>query len=92
MRRAMQLPTAPFTPGTIAFNQSFTLIPASPNTIIQLGTNIASGSSCLYIGGLRQKLGVDYTESAPDQLTLPFVFTSAMIADGQHVTIDFVPM
>jgi len=91
LRRAAQLPLAQFTPGQQSFNQNYTLIPGA-QTVLELEINIAPGSSCLYVGGLRQKLNVDYAESAPNKLTLAYSLSAEDIALGQHITIDFVPM
>lgn len=80
----------PATSGSMVFNQNYSLIPAGANTILQLSASYRSGSTCVYVGGLRQKLGIDYVESAPDALTLLYSLTPTMIADGQSITIDFV--
>jgi hypothetical protein len=58
--------------------------------VIQLDGLFQTGSTSLYVGGLRQKLGVDYVETAPDQLTLQYELTQSMIDEGQHVTVDFL--
>jgi len=72
------------------FNAAYTLIPADPDTVLQTTQSFIAGSTSLYVGGLRQKLGSSYTESAPNQLTLPYVLTQAMIDEGQDITIDFI--
>ena len=91
MTRAMQKPLGSATPGTVLFNQPFTVdSPSAGTTTIQLEGLFATGSTSLYVGGMRQKLGVDYLETAPNQLTLQFELTQSMIDDGQHITVDYV--
>jgi hypothetical protein len=91
LRRLAQLPQTAQAAGVPRFNQPYTLVPAGANTILQLAMAAQTGSTCLYVGGMRQKLGVDYTESAPDQLLLPYVLTVSDVNAGQSITIDFVP-
>jgi len=91
LTRAMEKPLASATPGVMCFNQTFTLqTPNSGTTVITLDGNYQSGSSQLYVGGLRQKLGIDYTETAPNELTLQFELTQTMVDEGQHITVDFL--
>ena len=91
LTRAMQKPLASATPGVMCFNQTFTIMPPTGGTtVITLDGNFQSGSSQLYVGGLRQKLGIDYTESAPNELTLLFELTQSMVDEGQQITVDFL--
>lgn len=91
LTRAMQKPLANATPGVMCFNQPFELLaPIGDSTVIQLESPYQTGSSQLYVGGLRQKLGIDYTETAADRLTLNYALTQEMVDDGQHVTVDFM--
>lgn len=91
LTRAMQKPQASATPGVMCFNQTFTLnAPVGGNTVVDLDGTFQGGSTQLYVGGLRQKLGIDYTESAPNQLTLQYELTQSMVDEGQHITIDFL--
>lgn len=91
LARAMLKPVATAAAGTVRFNQPFTLsAPVLQSTVINLQSPYQPGSTAVFIGGLRQKLGVDYQETAPTRLTLQFALTQAMIDEGQHVTIDFV--
>ena len=91
LTRAMQKPQASATSGVMCFNQPFTLQGVvGGHTKIQLESQYQTGSTQLYVGGLRQKLGVDYTETAPDELTLNYALTQAMVDEGQHITVDFL--
>ena len=91
LTRAMLKPQASATPGVMLFNQSFTLqVPVGGLTVLQLDSAFQAGSTSLYVGGLRQKLGIDYVETAPDELTLQFELTQSMVDEGQHVTVDFL--
>lgn len=91
MARAMLKPQ--FTPaaGSFLLNQPFIILPPVNNTtVIELNSQFQTGSTALYIGGLRQKLGIDYLETSSDQLMLSFALTQTMIDEGQHVTVDFI--
>lgn len=91
LTRAMQKPLASAAPGVMCFNQPHEVeTPVGNTTSIQLQSQYQAGTSQVYVGGLRQKLGVDYAETAPDRLTLNYVLTQQMINDGQHVTVDFL--
>jgi hypothetical protein len=68
----------------------FTLTPLSSTTKLTLPNTYKPGSTKVYIGGLRQKRGSDYTESAADELTLLFVHSEDLIDAGISIIIDYV--
>lgn len=77
--------------GTRLYDQPYTVSPQATTTKITLQQAYVSGSVAVFVGGLRQKLNMDFTESAPNEITLNFVLTQAMINEGQHLTVDFIP-
>ena len=48
-----------------------------------------SGTSRLYVGGQRQKLGVDYVETSTTVITLTSVVTQAEYDAGVNIVLDF---
>lgn len=91
LRRAMRKPLPSASSGQVLFNQPVTILPPSGGkTVIVLQTPYQAGSTALFIGGLRQKLEIDYLETSPTQLTLEGELTQAMVNEGQHVTLDFI--
>lgn len=62
----------------------------SNKTNITLETAYVPDSTAVYVGGVRQKRGVDFIESGAMQLQLQFVLTPEMIADGQNVVVDYI--
>lgn len=92
LTRAMRKPISTST-GALRFNQPFTMQPpVNGLTVIALEEEYQTRSVQLYVGGLRQKLDMDYEETAPGQITLQFELTQEMIDEGQNVTIDFMAM
>lgn len=59
-------------------------------TIITLPTAYKPGTTAVYVGGVRQKRGVDFKESGATELRLQFILTDEQIADGQNVVVDYV--
>ena len=59
-------------------------------TTITLLTDYKPNTTAVYVGGVRQKRGIDFVETAPNELQLQFVLTPTMIADGQNVVVDYV--
>ena len=91
LTRASLKPQASATSGVLLFNQTYTLqAPVSGLTVLTLDSSFQNGSTSLYVGGLRQKLGIDYVETAPNQITLQFELTQSMVDEGQHITVDFI--
>lgn len=76
--------------GSVLYNQEFTLTPGISNTIVQLNNAFRPNGTAVFVGGLRQKLGVDYAETGISEITLNFVLTQTMIDEGQSVTVDIV--
>lgn len=59
-------------------------------TNITLESSYKPFSTAVYVGGVRQKRGVDFYESGDMQLQLQFALTPQMIADGQNVVVDYI--
>jgi len=59
-------------------------------TTVTLPTDYKPNTTAVYVGGVRQKRGVDFVETTPNELQLQYVLTPAMIADGQNVVVDYV--
>jgi hypothetical protein len=77
--------------GARLFDQPYTLTEAPGSTVITLNQPYVTGSLAIFIGGLRQKLNVDFTEATPDTFVLNFELTAGMVAEGQNLVIDFIP-
>ena len=72
------------------YNASFVLSYESGQTVITLESNLVIGSSAVFVGGMRQKMGVDYIEQAPNIIRLLYDI-STTIDDGTNVVVDFTP-
>ena len=59
-------------------------------TIVQLPSTYVPGTTAVYVGGLRQKRGVDFVEAGPTVLHLQYPLTDAQIVEGQNVVVDYV--
>jgi hypothetical protein len=59
-------------------------------TLITLPSNYKPGTTAVYIGGARQKRGVDFIENTANTLRLEFILTDAQIAEGQNLVVDYV--
>ena len=72
------------------FNDSFTT-QLSGDVIIKIipSVNFKPSSTQLYIGGVRQKLGIDYQEH-DGYLQLNYELTATEIETGVNVVLDFV--
>ena len=62
----------------------------STQTRIDLPSAYQPNSTAVYVGGVRQKRGIDFLETGLTTLELQFVLTLSMIADGQNVVVDYV--
>jgi hypothetical protein len=72
------------------YNASFTLEYESGETLIILDSNLVMGSSAVFVGGMRQKIGVDYIEQAPNIIRLLYDISTS-VDDGTNVVVDFTP-
>lgn len=63
---------------------------AGSQTIISLPSAYQPNSTAVYVGGVRQKRGVDFVESGASELRLQYVLTPSMITEGQNVVVDYV--
>ena len=59
-------------------------------TIVTLPSAYVPGTTAVYVGGLRQKRGVDFIEASTTTLHLQYPLSDAQIADGQNVVVDYV--
>jgi len=59
-------------------------------TVITTPSAYKPGTTAVYVGGTRQKRGVDFFEVGPTELRLQFVLSAGQIADGQNVVVDYV--
>lgn len=59
-------------------------------TVIYTPSAYKPGSTLIFVGGNRQKRGVDFFEVGPTELRLPFILTAEHIAAGQNVVVDYV--
>ena len=59
-------------------------------TIISLPSAYTPGTTAVYIGGLRQKRGIDFIEVGPTELRLQYILTPTRIAGGENVVVDYV--
>lgn len=71
------------------YDQPFEIV--DENTL-QLEQAFKPNTVRLYVGGLRMKRGVDFTESTSNQITLLFDLNSTDVTAGQNVVIDFDPV
>lgn len=85
MRQALLLPAG----GSDVWDAPFTLSYALSTTIVQLSSSFVPGTTRVWVGGLRQKRGIDYTETSPSVLTLNFVVSPDDITEGTNITVDF---
>jgi hypothetical protein len=89
MRLAMLLPEQTASSGSRIFNANVSVVVNNTTTDIFTDSAYQSGSTALFVGGMRQKLNIDYIESGPTKLTLTFVLTQELIDEGQHITLDY---
>jgi len=59
-------------------------------TVISLPSPCQPNSTAVYVGGIRQKRGVDFLVASPTEIRLQFSLTDEQIADGQNVVVDYV--
>jgi hypothetical protein len=59
-------------------------------TVISLPSNYKPGTTAVYIGGVRQKRGVDFIESGAAELRLQFILSDTQIEEGQNLVVDYV--
>lgn len=71
-------------------NSEFTVEIINDETIIKTPIYFAKRSTQLYVGGLRQSLGLDYTEIAPNELKLLYPLSLTEISSGQNIVLDFI--
>ncbi len=78
--------------GTIAavYDAPFVPTVVDGSTVLQLDDSYAAGTSSVWVGGLRQKRGVDYAETSSTELTLNFAVTSDDVAAGMNVVVDYI--
>lgn len=65
---------------------------AGSQTIINTPSPYRPGSTAVFVGGLRQKRGVDFIESGATQLRLMLPLTPAMQADGMNLVVDYITL
>lgn len=82
------LPGAPVS-GSEVIDADFTLSLDGAETVITFDTPYAPLSTSVYVGGARQKRGVDYIESAVDEIRLLYVILQSEIDSGQNIVVDF---
>lgn len=61
-----------------------------PETVVTVPSAYKPASTAVYVGGARQKRGVDFIEVAPNKIHLQYVLTQAQIDAGQNVVVDYV--
>lgn len=76
--------------GGLVVDAPFDLDPGLTTTTLTLQNTYAPNSTSVFVGGLRLKRGVDFTETTSDTLTLNFVITQAEIDEGTNIVIDFI--
>lgn len=59
-------------------------------TIIFTPSAYKPGTTAVYVGGARQKRGVDFFEVNATELRLQFVLSPDQIAEGQNIVVDYV--
>lgn len=59
-------------------------------TIITLPSAYKPNTTAIFVGGLRQKRGMDFVESGGSELRLSYALTNAMISSGQNLVVDYV--
>jgi hypothetical protein len=77
-------------PGEAVFDGTFDLDITGPQATITLPVDYKANSTCVWVGGLRQKRGVDYVELGSNQIQLQFTLTQDEIDDGQNIVVDYV--
>jgi hypothetical protein len=63
--------------------------PNGTHTLVQTPSAFVPGSTAVYIGGVRQKRGVDFIETGATTLELQFALSPEQIADGLNVVVDY---
>lgn len=81
----------PSTSETRLYDVGFMLSNTISTTILTFNEAYVPNSTSIWVGGLRQKRGVDYLETAPQQVTLQFVVSPADVTGGQNIVVDFTP-
>lgn len=76
--------------GGQVIDAAITMAVSGNKTRITLPSAFQINTTAVYVGGVRQKRGVDYVETTAIEIQLQFVLTSAMVADGQNVVVDYI--
>ena len=71
------------------FDGTFTISVSGSETVLTLDEAFIPLTSAVWVGGLRLKRGIDYTETSTTQLTLNFVVTTVDIDNGQNIIIEY---
>ncbi len=73
------------------FNDSFSLNLDQNDFVAEIHTSTPykSGSTQLYVSGIRQKLGIDYNE-IDGKITLNYNLSITEINDGANIVLDFI--
>lgn len=66
--------------------------PNAGKTLIDLPSAYVTNSTAVYVGGLRQKLGIDYVEIESTKLILNYELTIDDLLEGQSLTVDYNPI
>lgn len=59
-------------------------------TIINTPSPYQARTTAVYVGGARQKRGVDFVEVNPMQIRLQFVLSQAQVDEGQNIVVDYI--
>lgn len=89
-RLANNTPSIPSTPGDQVVDGDFTYAVDGNSTFINLEAEYKPGSTAVYVGGARQKRGVDFYEVGPTLLRLQFPIGPDEIEDGQNIVVDYI--
>lgn len=84
-------PQQPSGTGGSLYDQPFELVASANSTALTLKQPYLPGTLRVFIGGLRQKLNVDFAETSPTALRLNFRLTQADLDAGQNIVVDFDP-
>jgi len=78
------------TSGGQAVDAEITSAVEGDETVITTPSAYRPGTTAVYVGGARQKRGVDFFEVNATEIRLQFALTSEQIDEGQNIVVDYV--
>lgn len=89
LTRATLLPKSVPASGADVFDAEFTTVHTPNSVVLTFAHNFVSNTVRLFVGGLRQKRNIDFTESGINEITILSEITEQEISDGLNIVVDY---